>query len=141
MTKTHDRTLVQSPRACKQYDPPNSFHTEYTIPLDSYPLPATFRNTYSPAHRNPPEMLNKETRHHLKVQAHPLKPLVQIGRHGLTPAALANIDRALTDHALIKVKFNDHKGHKKELSTTIAEEIQADIVDLIGNTLILHRET
>jgi RNA-binding protein len=86
-------------------------------------------------------MLDKETKRTLKAQAHPLKPLVQIGKNGLTPAALANIDKALTDHALIKVKFNDHKTQKKELSTTIADETKADIVDLIGNTLILHRQT
>ena len=85
-------------------------------------------------------MLDKQTRRTLKAQAHPLKPLIQIGRNGLTPAALANIDKALTDHTLIKVKFNDHKTQKKELSTTIAQQTKADIVDLIGNTLILHRE-
>ena len=85
-------------------------------------------------------MLDKETRRTLKAQAHTLKPLIQIGRNGLTPAALANIDKALTDHTLIKVKFNDHKTQKKELSTTIAQQTKADIVDLIGNTLILHRE-
>ena len=85
-------------------------------------------------------MLDKQTKRTLKAQAHPLKPLIQIGRNGLTPAALANIDKALTDHTLIKVKFNDHKTQKKELSTTIAQQTKADIVDLIGNTLILHRE-
>ncbi len=84
-------------------------------------------------------MLDKQTRRTLKTQAHTLKPLIQIGRNGLTPAALANIDKALTDHTLIKVKFNDHKTQKKELSTTIAQQTKADIVDLIGNTLILHR--
>jgi len=84
-------------------------------------------------------MLDKQTKRTLKAQAHTLKPLIQIGRNGLTPAALANIDKALTDHTLIKVKFNNHKTQKKELSTTIAQQTKADIVDLIGNTLILHR--
>ena len=86
-------------------------------------------------------MQHNETKRTHKPHAHPLKPLVQIGRNGLTPAALANIDKALTDHTLIKVKFNDHKQHKKQLSTTIADKTKADIVDLIGNTLILHRQT
>jgi RNA-binding protein len=86
-------------------------------------------------------MLDKETRRALKAQAHSLKPLIQIGRNGLTPAALANIDHALTDHTLIKVKFNDHKRQKQELSQEIADHTKADIVDLIGHTLILHRET
>ena len=85
-------------------------------------------------------MLDKETQRALKAQAHPLKPLVQIGRNGLTPAAIANIDQALADHTLIKVKFNDHKRQKKELSQEIADKTNADVVDLIGNTLILHRE-
>jgi len=86
-------------------------------------------------------MLDKETRRALKARAHPLKPLVQIGRNGLTPAALANIDHALADHTLIKVRFNDHKQRKEELSQEIADKTRADIVDIIGHTLILHRET
>ena len=86
-------------------------------------------------------MLDKETRRALKARAHHIKPLVQIGRNGLTPAAIANIDRALTNHTLIKVKYIDHKTEKRELSAAIAQETGADIVDLIGNTLILHRET
>jgi len=84
-------------------------------------------------------MLDPETKRELRRLAHPLKPLVQIGRQGATPAAIANIDRALTDHALIKVKFNDHKTHKQQLSQEIADATDADIVDIIGNTLILHR--
>ena len=86
-------------------------------------------------------MLDKETKRTLKSQAHPLKPLIQIGKHGLTPAALTNIDKALTDHTLIKVKFNDHKQQKQQLSQQIADHTKADIVDLIGHTLILHRQT
>ena len=86
-------------------------------------------------------MLDNETRRALRARAHHLKPLVQIGRNGLTAAAIANIDHALTDHTLIKVKFNDHKARKRELSESIAESTGANVVNLIGNTLILYRES
>ena len=85
-------------------------------------------------------MLTPREKKLIKKLSHDLKPLIRIGKNGVTPATIANIDKALTDHTLIKVKFNDHKQHKKQLSQEIADKTKADIVDLIGNTLILHRK-
>ena len=85
-------------------------------------------------------MLTSKQKKQLKAKAQGLKSLIQIGRNGATPAAIANIDRALEEHQLIKVKFNDHKSQKAELSQLIASETRSTIIDIIGNTLILHRE-
>jgi putative YhbY family RNA-binding protein len=40
----------------------------------------------------------------LRGKAHPLKPLILIGQHGLTDAVCAETDRTLADHELVKVK-------------------------------------
>ena len=84
-------------------------------------------------------MLDKNTRKRLKHQAHTLKPLIQIGKNGVTPTTTANINTALTDHTLIKIKFNDHKTQKKQLTQEIIQSTDAELVDLIGNTAILYR--
>ena len=84
-------------------------------------------------------MLDKNTRRRLKHQAHTLKPLIQIGKNGVTPATTANINTALKDPTLIKIRFNDHKTQKKQLTQQIIQSTDAELVDLIGNTAILYR--
>ncbi len=84
-------------------------------------------------------MLNKNTRRRLRQQAHTLKPLIQIGKNGVTPATKTNINTALKDHPLIKIKFNDHKTQKKQLTQEIIQSTDAELVDIIGNTAIIYR--
>lgn len=84
--------------------------------------------------------LNAGQRKFLRSQAHHLEPSVLIGRQGLTPTVLDSVDRALTAHELIKVRFNEHKDEKKSLSATIAEELGASLAGVIGHVAILYRE-
>ena len=86
-------------------------------------------------------MLDATAKRRLKKEAHALKPLVRIGRNGVTEGAIRNIDRALGDHELVKIRFLDYKEQRKELSEKIAEETRSAVVDLIGNTLVLYRES
>jgi RNA-binding protein len=83
--------------------------------------------------------LTGEQKQKLKSMAHTLDAVVLIGKKGLTEAQIDTISKDLMDHELIKVKFNDFKSVKEELSNQIAELTGADIVDIIGNTLILYR--
>jgi RNA-binding protein len=83
--------------------------------------------------------LTVEQKQKLKSMAHTLDAVVLIGKKGLTEAQIDTISKDLMDHELIKVKFNDFKSVKEELSKQIAELTGADIVDIIGNTLILYR--
>jgi len=83
--------------------------------------------------------LTPEQRRRLRAQAHTLKPIVQIGKEGVTQAQLDTIRRGLDQHELIKVKFNEYKEQKQELSTQIAESTGSEQVNLIGNTLTLYK--
>ena len=76
----------------------------------------------------------------LKGQAHRLKPVIQIGKAGVEEPQIKSIKRALHEHELIKIKFLDYKDHKKEISDNIARETGSEIVDIIGNMLILYWE-
>ncbi|HBL31995.1 MAG TPA: ribosome assembly RNA-binding protein YhbY [Acidobacteria bacterium] len=76
----------------------------------------------------------------LRGQAHSLKPVVQIGRNGLTEGALAEIDHALGAHELIKVQAVAPKDEKREICRQIEEALGAEAVGLIGHVLILYRE-
>ena len=84
--------------------------------------------------------LTNAQRQYLRRLAHDLKPLVQIGKHGLTNQALAMIDRTLDAHELIKVKFLDFQDEKQELSETIAEQLNTVLIGIVGNIATFYRE-
>ncbi|HOP62527.1 MAG TPA: ribosome assembly RNA-binding protein YhbY [Spirochaetota bacterium] len=84
--------------------------------------------------------LNGRQKRKLKSLAHHLKPVVQIGQKGLTEALVKAVDRALTDHELIKVKFVDFKDEKHELASEVSNSTGANLVDMIGNIAIFYRE-
>ena len=86
-------------------------------------------------------MLDNREKKLLRKLSHDLKPLIRIGKNGVTPATIANIDRALTDHELVKIKYLEHKDQKKTLTRRITEETRSTLIDQIGNTATLYRET
>ncbi len=77
----------------------------------------------------------------LKTTAQSIKPSIQIGKDGLTEGQLERINHELAHHELIKVKFNDYKAQKTELSQEITARTGATQVDLIGNTLVLYKQS
>ena len=83
--------------------------------------------------------LTSKQKNNLKAQAHTLKPQVQIGKNGLTDAQIQTIKTHLDTHELVKIRFNDYKHQKHELSQKITEATDSSSVALIGNTLILYK--
>lgn len=85
--------------------------------------------------------LTQKQRQYLRKSAHDLKPIVQIGKNGLSDQLIASVDQVLHTHELIKVKFNDFQGEKQEISEQIAGRTGAELVYVIGNTTILYRQS
>lgn len=83
--------------------------------------------------------LSGAQRKFLRGQAHHLRPLVHIGRNGLTESSLAQLEEGLADHELVKVKFLEFKDQKKELVERIEERLGAEAVGLIGHMAIFYR--
>jgi RNA-binding protein len=75
----------------------------------------------------------------LRGQAHSLRPIVQVGRQGLTEGALREIDFALETHELIKVQAVAPKEEKQGMAQKISAELGAEPVGLIGHILIFYR--
>jgi RNA-binding protein len=84
--------------------------------------------------------LTNAQRAHLRRLAHHLKPVVQIGKQGLTAAVQASVDETLTAHELIKVKFMDFRDQKRELTEELAIASGSTLVGMIGNIAILYRQ-
>lgn len=76
----------------------------------------------------------------LKAIAHHLKPIVIIGNLGLSTAVVAELNRAISDHELIKVQLNivDRKLRVK-LANQASQLTDAKIVQQIGKVVVLYR--
>ncbi|MGR8919681.1 MAG: ribosome assembly RNA-binding protein YhbY [Gammaproteobacteria bacterium] len=85
-------------------------------------------------------MLNAADKKRLRQTAHSLKPVVMIGQHGATDAVIAEIDRALSDHELIKVRVRGAgRDERRSVFDTIAGALDAEIVNTIGGVGVLYR--
>src|SRR5215475_12025648 len=85
-------------------------------------------------------ILTPRERTALKGRAHALEPVVQIGHDGLTDAVLAEIDRALIAHELIKVRAGGHeRGDRDALLDAICASTGAAKVQQVGKVMVLWR--
>ena len=76
----------------------------------------------------------------LKGLAHPLSPVVLIGKEGLSSGLINTVNAELLNHELIKVKIGNTSGlEKNSTSLSIAEQSQSTLVQLIGKTVILYK--
>ena len=77
-------------------------------------------------------------RKYLRGLAHALRPVVQIGRLGLTDDAIQAVQAALAEHELIKVGMQKPKD-KKGMAAEIALRSESLLCGLVGHTVILYR--
>ncbi len=84
--------------------------------------------------------LTNAQRQHLRRLAHQIKPLVQIGKQGLTEGVRQTVDQALETHELVKVKFLDFQDQKEELTDELVHTTESVLIGLIGNIATLYRQ-
>lgn len=85
-------------------------------------------------------MMTGKQKRYLRSLAHSLKPVVQIGKQGLSRETLIQIEKQLDDHELIKVRVleaspQDHR----ECNQALEKNKSFEVVQLIGKTLVLYR--
>jgi RNA-binding protein len=86
--------------------------------------------------------LSEKQKKHLRRLAHPLHPLVMLGNAGLTDAVVAELDRALTDHELVKVSAR--VGGRKERDASLEElahRTSAQLVQRVGRVGVFYRRS
>ena len=82
---------------------------------------------------------SKELRQ-LRALAHKLRPVVTVAGKGLSSTVLDELDRALNDHELIKVKVSVGDREQRELVIAeVCERSSAVLVQRIGNIATLLR--
>ena len=87
-----------------------------------------------------PELLTPAERQSLKGRAHALDPVVIVGEAGLTDGVLAEIDRSLSAHALIKVRVTgDDRDARLAMRDRVVDALGAAPVQTIGKLLVFYR--
>jgi RNA-binding protein len=77
----------------------------------------------------------------LKAKAHKLDPVVHVGAKGITEEVIAEIDRALLAHELIKVRAASlDRDAREEAFGRIAAKTGAQAVQHIGKVFVLFRK-
>ena len=85
--------------------------------------------------------LTSKLRSELRAQAHKLAPVVIIGDKGLTDEVMAEVDRSLKAHELIKVRAaGADRGARALWMGEICERLGAQEVQVIGKVLVIYRE-
>lgn len=83
--------------------------------------------------------LNSKQRKILEKAAHNLQPIVIVGGAGVTDGVLKMTKKSLEVHELLKIKFNEYKDEKIELTRQLCDFCDAILVRIIGNTAILYK--
>jgi len=87
-----------------------------------------------------PISLTSRERARLKARAHALEPNVSVGNAGATTAVIAEVNRALAKHELIKVKvLADDRDVRKQIGEALGEAADAAVVHRVGKIVILFR--
>ncbi len=86
--------------------------------------------------------MNKDEKNALRRQCHHIKPVVWLGSHGYTEAVAAEIESALNAHELIKIKVHSStKADREAVASQLNQVHQADIIQQIGQTICLYRQS
>ena len=79
----------------------------------------------------------------MKIKAAALKPVVRIGKSGLTENVLAEIKKQFKSHNLVKIKLLKacfEKTGKKEVAKNIADSTESVLILLQGNIVTIYKE-
>jgi RNA-binding protein len=87
-------------------------------------------------------MLTGKQKRHLRSLAHHLNPIFQVGKGGVNENLIKQVEETLEVRELIKVSVLNNCGEDKdEVAEEIAQGSGAEIVQIIGNTIVLYKES
>jgi RNA-binding protein len=86
--------------------------------------------------------LSKKQIKQLKTLAIHIKPLVTVGKNDITDTLVQQASETLDQRELLKVAVQDGSSlDAKEAGAELAERLNAELVQVIGNRCVLYRET
>ncbi len=87
-------------------------------------------------------MLTNPQKRYLRKSAHSLNPIFQVGKGGVSPNMVIQIAEALEARELIKISvLQNCEVPKEEVADTICGRARAELVQVIGRTIIVYKES
>ena len=87
------------------------------------------------------KQLDSADRRSLRARAHALHPVVIVSSAGLADSVMAEMERCLKAHELIKIRvFSDDRLQREQLLAQICQRTGASPVQHIGKILVVYRE-
>ncbi|EHS57046.1 ribosome assembly RNA-binding protein YhbY [Paenibacillus sp. Aloe-11] len=87
-------------------------------------------------------MLTGKQKRYLRSMAHHLDPVFQVGKNGTNEHLMRHINDAIEKRELMKVQIlNNCLDDKHEIAEELATETGSELVQIIGSTIILYKES
>ena len=84
--------------------------------------------------------LTEPQRKHLRRLGHDRDPVVLVGQGGISPNLIAELDRALKDHELVKVRARvGDRATRDAILLELAASTGAELVQRIGHVALYYR--
>jgi RNA-binding protein len=85
--------------------------------------------------------LTNEQKKQYKSIGHDLKPVLTVAGNGLSEGVLAELDRALVDHELIKVQIKlEDRDDRRAVIEELCKHGRAELVQTIGKMALIYRK-
>jgi RNA-binding protein len=85
-------------------------------------------------------MPSGDLRRALRGHGHAMSAIVQIGKAGVTPGLIKQVQLALADHELIKVKIGGEcPVDRHEIADLLGREPGIDVVQIVGRVVLLYK--
>ena len=85
-------------------------------------------------------MLKGSQRKYLRGLAQGLRPVVQVGKGGLSPAVLDAVAAALEAHELVKVQIFAEREDRSAVAASIEQSLGCECVGSIGKMAVFYLE-
>ena len=85
--------------------------------------------------------LNSKLKKKFRAIGHSLNPVVTVAGNGLTDSVLGELNRALDDHELIKVRIVGARKERDSVTNQISKIEATEIIQKIGGVLLVYRPT
>ena len=86
-------------------------------------------------------MIDKKTRITLRSIASTIKSTVWIGKDGITPNLLKQLEEELFNHELIKITVQESITLTENEITELAVKLGAEVVTTIGRKIVLYKHS
>lgn len=87
-------------------------------------------------------MLDKKDRYKLRSLSNRLRPVIIIGKDGLTENIIISIKEVIRTHELIKIStLKTYSGpDHKELAALLCTSINAELIQIVGHVITLYKK-